>query len=365
MADILVEVDGKILSHVYAGENISGVAEFLSSYKSVYIVYDSNVESLAKKAEESLSTYGNCKGIKVITATEQNKDMNTVLDICGWLLSLGANRDAMLLAIGGGITTDMAGFAACIYKRGIKFAFVPTTLLSQVDAAIGGKTGVNYSSLKNMLGVIHQPEFTYECPEVLKTLPYRDFVSGTAELVKTFLIENQPKDNYSKAVKVLSEIAAASGKQDAIADNMTELLELISAAAAVKAGVVSRDQFESGERRNLNLGHTFAHAIEWEARKTGMDIAHGEAVAIGMVLAAKLSENLSEAPAGFAQKIYSDFKACGLPVDLPFEMDSLASAMEKDKKAEGGKIHFVLVGNVGKVFTKDMTVAEAMNALGK
>jgi len=362
MSEITIKVDGKILSRVYAGQKAADVAQYLKPYRSVYMVYDCNVKSIADSIEPALAANGNFEGSLGILATEENKVMDTVLAICEWLLDLGANRDAMVLAVGGGITTDMVGFAASIYKRGVKFSYVPTTLLSQVDAAIGGKTGVNFSSLKNMLGVIRQPEFTYECPEVLKTLPYRDFVSGTAEMVKTFIIENS-NDNYSKAIKVLSSIRASEDKAKAIEDNTEELLGLISAAAAVKAGVVSRDQFESGERKNLNLGHTFAHAIEWEARKTGTDIAHGEAVSIGMILAARLSENLSVAPVGFEKKLLDDFRQCGLPTELPFEMESLPSAMEKDKKAEGGKVHFVLMGGIGDVRIQSMTVAEAMEGL--
>ncbi|MCQ2147900.1 MAG: 3-dehydroquinate synthase [Bacteroidales bacterium] len=363
MSEITIKVDGKILSSVYSGQSVVEVAQYLKPYRSVYMVYDLNVKGVADLIEPALKANGNYEGSLGIVATEENKVIDTVLSIDEWLLNLGANRDAMVLAVGGGITTDMVGFAASIYKRGVKFSFVPTTLLSQVDAAIGGKTGVNFSSLKNMLGVIRQPEFTYECPEVLQTLPYRDFVSGTAELVKTFIIENTSDDNYSKAVSVLSRIAASENKAEAIKANTAELLGLISAAAAVKAGVVSRDQFESGERKNLNLGHTFAHAIEWEARRTGTDIAHGEAVSIGMILAARLSENLSIAPAGFADKLLADFKQCGLPTELPFAMDSLPSAMEKDKKAEGGKVHFVLMGGVGDVRIQSMTVSEAMASL--
>lgn len=362
MAEITVTVDGKVLSHVYSGQKVSEVSDYLAAYRSVYVVYDNNVACYAHMVESALSKTGNLKGSMGIEATEEKKDIQTVLDICQWMLSLGANRDALVLAIGGGITTDMAGFAASVYKRGVKFAFVPTTLLSQVDAAIGGKTGVNYSSLKNMLGVIRQPEFTFECPEVLESLPYRDFVSGTAELLKTFLIDDTGSC-YEKAVEVLSAINAASDKSASIKENRSDLLDLIRSAAAVKAGVVSRDQFEQGERRKLNLGHTFAHALETQSRKVSADMTHGEAVAIGMIMASHLSEAVGAAPSGFTHRLYEDFKRCGLPTDNPYELDALSAAMLKDKKAEGNKIHFVLVGGVGNVFTRDMTVAEAMDSI--
>ena len=253
----------------------------------------------------------------------------------------------VLLAVGGGITTDLAGFAACIYRRGIRFAFVPTTLLAQVDAAIGGKTGVNFLDFKNMLGVIRQPEFTFECAQVLRTLPRRDFLSGAAELLKTFMIDNTG-NAYEKTVALLS----------APADSAT-LQTLIAAAAKVKAGIVSRDEQERGERRCLNLGHTFAHAIEHEARQAGLDVTHGEAVAVGILLAARLSEAMGLAPKGLAARLETDWTACGLPTGVPFDPATLTAAMTKDKKAEGDTIHFVLLSSIGQVEIRKISAAEA------
>ncbi|MCR5003629.1 MAG: 3-dehydroquinate synthase [Bacteroidales bacterium] len=359
MAETTITVDGKVLSRVYAGASVKDAAQYLLPYPEVFIVCDRHVVSYAKIVEDGLAHAGNFKGTLVIEATEEKKTMDTVLKICAFLLSRGASRKAMVFAIGGGITTDMAGFAASIYKRGCRFAYLPTTLLSQVDAAIGGKTGVNYESLKNMLGVIRQPDFTFECPEVLETLPYRDFVSGTAELLKTFIIDDSA-NLYGKTVNVLSQINNASDKAAAIKENRDALVQMIEAAAAVKAGVVSRDQFECGERRKLNLGHTFAHAIEHEARVKNVDIAHGEAVAMGMVLAARLSEKAGMAELGLESLIKENLKVCGLPVESPFPVETLAAAMKLDKKAEtGGRIHFVLIAKIGDVEMKDMTVEEA------
>lgn len=344
-------IDGKLLSQVFSAACVAEVTGLLDAYPKVWLVYDSNVAAHAAKVETVLRETGKLAAAHSLPASEENKNIGTVLSLEDWLLETGADRDALLLAIGGGITTDMAGFAASVYKRGIRFAFVPTTLLAQVDAAIGGKTGVNFHSLKNMLGVIRQPDFTFICPDVLETLPTRDFRSGAAELLKTFIIEDG--GNYDKAVRVLSDIAAGAS----IAGRTAELQELISAAAAVKAGIVSRDQFENGERRKLNLGHTFAHAIEWKARETGSDITHGEAVAIGIILAAKLTDK------ALADKLRLDFRQAGLPTELPFPLESLSDAMLKDKKAEGGKIHFVLIRAIGDVYTEDMTVADAIAEL--
>lgn len=346
-----IRVGGELLSRVVSGPESAGVAGLLEDYRKVWLVYDRNASAHAAKVRAALEKSGKLAAACPLNVSEENKTIGTVLSLEDWLLATGADRDALLLAVGGGITTDMAGFAASVYKRGIRFAFVPTTLLAQVDAAIGGKTGVNFHSLKNMLGVIRQPDFTYICPDVLETLPARDFRSGAAEMLKTFIIEDG--GNYEKAVRVLSEIAAGAS----IASRRDELQRLISAAAAVKAGVVSRDQFESGERRKLNLGHTFAHAIEWKAREAGSDITHGEAVAIGIIQAAALTDK------ALAARLCEDFSKAGLPTELPFPLDSLADAMLKDKKAEDGKVHFVLIRSIGDVYTEDMTVAEAIARL--
>lgn len=352
MQDVIeIREGGKLLSRVVSGAEIKAVAAHLDAYKHIWMVYDSNAAAHAFRVESLLRRSGKLCGSKALQVSEENKTVQTVLELEDWLLGEGADRDALLLAVGGGITTDMAGFAATIYKRGIRFAFIPTTLLAQVDAAIGGKTGVNFHSLKNMLGAIRQPDFTYICPEVLDTLPARDFRSGAAEMLKTFIIEDG--GNYGKAVSVLCDIAKGANP----ASHRAGLQQLIFAAAAVKAGIVSRDQFENGERRKLNLGHTFAHAIEWKAREAGSDITHGEAVAIGIILAARLTGK------ALSEKLRLDFSHAGLPTELPFSLEDLAAAMQKDKKAEAGKVHFVLIKEIGEVYTEDMTVAEALSKL--
>jgi 3-dehydroquinate synthetase len=311
----------------------------------------------------------------LVEASEEAKCMDTVMDICGWLLENGADRDALVLAIGGGITTDMVGFAASLYKRGVRFAYVPTTLLAQVDAAIGGKTGVNMGGYKNMLGVIRQPEFTYVCPQVLESLPMEDFQAGAAEMLKTFIIEDD--GNYEVATGLLKsltndfiELCAGSTLSDgearwpeALTGRLTELTPLIAAAARVKAGVVSRDQFESGERMKLNLGHTFGHAIEALAHKKHNDIDHGHAVALGMVYAAQLAEKLGMAEPGFAAAIEHDLDACLLLIINPYSIHDMAEAMRKDKKAENGKVHFVLPRAIGDVVMHDLTVDEVVELL--
>ena len=343
MEEIQVVIGGRTASRVISADSLQALTPLLEAYPKVYLVYDRNVAWVAQEIAAACPP----AGMKVLDASEKAKDMATVLDLCSWLLEAGADRSSLLLAVGGGITTDLAGFAACIYRRGIRFAFVPTTLLAQVDAAIGGKTGVNFLDFKNMLGVIRQPEFTFECAQVLRTLPRRDFLSGAAELLKTFLIDNTG-NAYEKTVAFLS----------APADSAT-LQTLIAAAAKVKAGIVSRDEQERGERRCLNLGHTFAHAIEHEARQAGLDITHGEAVAVGILLAARLSEAMGLAPKGLAARLEADWTACGLPTSVPFDPGTLTAAMTKDKKAEGDTIHFVLLSSIGQVEIRKISAAEA------
>lgn len=369
---------------IYSGQKITDVAGYLKGYPAVFVVADRQVTFSAEqvvKAHEEQKLEGalpHPSNLLLLDVSEENKSMSTVLEICKWLMDNDAGRNALLLAVGGGITTDMAGFAASIYKRGIRFAYVPTTFLSQVDAAIGGKTGVNFENYKNILGVIRQPEFTYICPEVLGTLPYRDFLSGAAELLKTFIIDNTG-NNYEKAVEVLSEIHGSIDRKQAIALHLVEIEELAAAAAIIKAGIVEHDEFECGERRKLNLGHTFAHAIESVSMSRHTGISHGEAVAMGMVMAAKASErhyNLApensmrpENIAGqkdtegesLSSRLARDFSRCGLPTECPFPPESLSGAMKKDKKAENGIVHFVLIRAIGDVRIVDLPVERAVN----
>ena len=345
--EIAITIDGKVAGRVVGCDRVAGIAPFVAEEPEVFVVYDGNAAWLAAEVIEAVP---GVRGSIAIEATEEDKSMDTVLLIVRSLLEAGASRKALVLAIGGGITTDLAGFAASIYKRGVRYANVPTTLLAQVDAAVGGKTGVNLDDYKNMLGVIVQPVYTFVCTDALRTLPRRDFLSGAAELLKTFVIENED-DHYGRAVRWL-----ASGGPEA------ELQELVLAAAAVKAGVVSRDPFEAGERRKLNLGHTFAHAIEHEAFQRGDDITHGEAVAMGMILAARLSDTLGVS-ASLERRLTADFAAAGLPTQSPYPVETLAEAMDKDKKAEGSLVHFVLAECIGSVIIRDLAVAEAVKLL--
>lgn len=377
METINIYSGNEVISRVHVEDGVEGLEECLQEYPHVFVVMDSEV-AMKCPAVYEVSLMLNRLGASgmLLEASEGAKCMDTVMDICAWLLENGADRDALVLAVGGGITTDMAGFAASIYKRGVRFAYMPTTLLSQVDAAVGGKTGVNFGGYKNMLGTICQPEFTFICPKMLESLPLEMFQSGAAELLKTFIIEDdghyQAAVNFLKSLvadfmAVCDENAPLSSQEDkwpeVLSARLTELTPLIAAAATVKTGVVSRDPYERGERRKLNLGHTFAHAIESLAHKYHNDMDHGHAVALGMVYAARLAERLGLAEPGFAHSLERDLDECLLLVINPYELERMAGAMKKDKKAEGGKIHFVLPHGVGDVEIHDLTVEEVVSLL--
>lgn len=301
----------------------------LFKYKNIFMVYDRNVEQYALK----LGKYPSF----AITADEEHKTMDTVMDICRWLLAQKADKGALVLAVGGGTTSDIAGFAASIYKRGIRYANVPTTLLAQVDAAIGGKTGVNLDGFKNMLGVIRQPEFVHITPKPLETLPEEQFLEGAAEMLKTFIICDKD-NNYRNAVSALS-----------VAYDEKLMSPLIKAAGKVKKKIVKKNPEEKGERRVLNLGHTYAHAIEWCSKGT---ISHGKAVAMGIIKAAEKSEEKGIAAVGLAEKLREDFRYCGLQTVCPYSEAELQAAIEQDKKNKDGKLNFVFIEKIGKVTVK-------------
>ena len=323
-----------IQSRICGSENLRDVAALLEGEREIFVVYDENVSHVAA---EVIGVLDGVKGCIAIDTSEELKTMDTAVLICRQLMEAGASRKALVLAVGGGITTDLTGFAASIYKRGVRYANIPTTLLAQVDAAIGGKTGVNFDGYKNMLGAIVQPQFTFICPAVLKSLPARELKAGLAELLKTFLIADSAA--YSKAVSSFTD-----GKTPEIPS-----ADLILKAAAIKAAIVERDPYEAGERAKLNLGHTFAHAIEHEARMRGDDIVHGEAVAIGIIMAAGKAEREGIAENGLTERLKADFNHLGLPTECSY--DNLE--FTKDKKAAGEKVTFILPVKPGEVIMKE------------
>ena len=365
--------------NIVTHKDFTELKRILQTYPAVFVVYDRNVEACAREICASSGALQPYPAMAVVAA-EENKTIETAVGICRFLLAHHADRNSLLLAVGGGITTDLAGFAACIYKRGIRYANVSTTLLAQVDAGIGGKTGCNLDSFKNMLGIIRQPEFTYLSSYTLDSLPLREFRSGIAEMLKTFIIASE--EDYVKAVELFSKfngLLQANGGSNASCNKnaatlgrllsrvetevgiqasafMECLEELIEKAAGIKAGIVEQDADEKGLRRVLNLGHTYGHAIEWWqqqdirlANERAGIYSHGEAVAMGIVKIVRISEERGIAAKGLAERLRADFQACGLPVDLPCPESQLLDAIAQDKKSENGKVHFVLIQDIGKV----------------
>ena len=347
------------MNPIYIKEDYSGLREAIGAFcpDRIFVVCDRAVAHLVPRL-------GLDAAVVELEASEEKKSLRTVEEICRALLEGGADRKSFVLALGGGIISDMAGFAASIYMRGIRFAYVPTTLLAMTDAAIGGKTGVNFLSYKNILGSFTEPCFTWMAAASLEGLPRREVLSGAAEMLKSFIIDNVD-GAYSTALEFFR---TASLPEKCDAATAARLLPLARAAAGVKAGIVSRDFRESGERKLLNLGHSFAHAIEHLAQ-TGADgnvgISHGEAVSMGIVLAARLSCALGYAPKGFDSSLETDFAAAGLRVRCPYAPRQLVQAMSRDKKAEAGTLSFVLMRGISDVFVEKLEPAKAMALLNE
>lgn len=347
------------MNPIYIKEDYSGLREAIGAFcpDRIFVVCDRAVAHLVPRLGLDAS-------VLELEASEEKKSLRTVEEICRALLEGGADRKSFVLALGGGIISDMAGFAASIYMRGIRFAYVPTTLLAMTDAAIGGKTGVNFLSYKNILGSFTEPCFTWMAAASLEGLPRREVLSGAAEMLKSFIIDNVD-GAYSTALEFFR---TASLPEKCDAATAARLLPLARAAAGVKAGIVSRDFRESGERKLLNLGHSFAHAIEHLAQ-TGADgnvgISHGEAVSMGIVLAARLSCALGYAPKGFDSSLEADFASAGLRVKCPYAPRQLVQAMSRDKKAEAGTLSFVLMRGISDVFVEKLEPAKAMALLNE
>ena len=250
---------------------------------------------------------------------------------------LGATRDACVIALGGGVVGDLAGFSAACWMRGIDFIQMPTTLLAMVDSSVGGKTGVNLPVGKNLAGAFHQPRAVIADLDTLATLPAREYRAGLAEVVKGAAIGDEPFFGW------LEQHADALAARDA-----STLLEAIARKVRYKAGVVARDETEQGERALLNLGHTFGHALETAGHYTAL--LHGEGVAIGMLLAAQLSERLGMSTRADTSRLRRLLEKLGLPTSIPTGMDAqqLLALMRLDKKNIAGSLRLILWRGIGR-----------------
>jgi 3-dehydroquinate synthase len=278
--------------------------------------------------------------VAVVPAGEKSKSLSMVARIYGEMAEAGLDRHGCVLALGGGVIGDLAGFAAATWLRGIDVIQIPTTLLAMVDSAIGGKTGVNLPIGKNLVGAFHQPRAVLADPDVLRTLPARDIRSGLAEVAKYGVIADAPLFEFMEA----NVNACAAGEPSALA-------RCISDSAACKARVVSADECEGGLRAILNYGHTAGHAVEKAAGYRRL--RHGEAVAIGMIAAARTGREMGITPGDAVRRIEALITALGLPASVPsgITADQLMAAMAFDKKARGGSVRWVMATRIGAVET--------------
>ena len=304
------------------------------------VITDSNVgRHFAKAALKSLSASGFEPVLITVPAGEKSKRLAVVEKCYDQLAKHRLERKSFIVALGGGVVGDLAGFVAATYLRGIPFVQVPTTLLAQVDSSVGGKTGVNLAAGKNLVGAFYQPQLVLCDLDALKKLPKREFVSGLAEVIKYGVIYDAVL--FAQLERNLPKLL----KRDA-----ATLRDVVARCCEIKADVVGQDETESGLRAILNFGHTIGHAIE---NSSGYGkFLHGEAISIGQVAAAKLSQKILGLPTGDAGRIEKLFVQAGLPVKIKLnaaQRKKLFAAMKLDKKVSGGEIKFVLADKIGRV----------------
>lgn len=333
---------------VVVGQEILGsIPSFFdfSKYSSLFLLTEENVwQHIEGLIEKSLVRQA--KVIK-IQSGEENKTIQQVQYVWQELQSGGADRKSLLINVGGGVIGDLGGFAASSYMRGIDFIQIPTTLLSQVDASVGGKTGVNFSGVKNLIGAFYQPKIVIIDTDTLKTLPEREIASGMAENIKHALIQDAEFLNYLERL------------------SQPNWAEIIARSVKIKAEIVEADEKEAGLRKLLNFGHTAGHAFESLLLGSSQHLLHGEAVALGMLYEAYLSENLEEED---FQKIKAMLRKYNLPVKLTtsLDYDTFCQKLKTDKKNVADKINWTLLEKIGEgVFDREVSLEQYLLAFNK
>jgi len=323
---------------ILIGEKLANVEKYVDAAKAV-IITDKNVMAAHGALFPPYEVIEMGVG-------EGNKTLQTVERIYERFLGMELDRSSFVVGIGGGVVCDVAGYAAATYLRGLDFGLVPTTLLAQVDAAIGGKNGVNFKGYKNIVGTIRQPRFSICDPAVLKTLPQQELRCGFAEVIKSAAIADPHLFSFLEGHvdKAMALDDAAIGR-------------IVADAVAVKVGIVSRDEGEKNERMLLNFGHTLGHALE----KTAY-LPHGEAVAIGMAAAAELSVSRGMLRKEDAERLKNLIRAFGLPVSRTHS-EGVIDAMRKDKKMRGGSMNMVLLEGIGKAKVTEVWINDLEAAL--
>ena len=330
-----LEIHGSTgVSTILVGEKIKNLSKCIPAEKAV-IITDANVKHFYQK---DFPPYD----VITIGTGEKIKNLDTVRYIYGKLVELEADRSTFIIGIGGGIVCDIAGFVASTYLRGVRFGFVSSTLLSQVDASVGGKNGVNFEGYKNIIGVFNQPQFVICDLNLLNTLPKKEVLCGLAEVVKHAAIGDMDlftylEDHYQKALALDTGV----------------IERLVYDSVVIKSAIVNRDENEKGERRKLNFGHTFGHAVE---KTTG--VPHGEAVSVGMVMASVLSVKRGHLMAKDAERIKKLLQRLKLPTRLEADRKTVIDALRKDKKRKGDQIYFVLLNDIGNPFVDQISIEE-------
>ena len=324
-----------------AGEHIAP----LTRQPRVFVLSDETVAPLYAKALESgLGAAGLTMHIKTVPEGERSKSWETLGEVLDWLLSAGASRDDVLVALGGGIVGDLTGVAASLMKRGMKFVQIPTTLLAQVDSSVGGKTAVNARQGKNLIGAFYQPQLVLADTSVLSSLPERQRLAGYAEIVKYALIDDPDFFDWLE-----------QNGTGVVALEPEALAHAIAVSCEAKARIVSEDERESGVRALLNLGHTFGHALE-AANGFKSSLLHGEAVATGMALALRYSVRQGLMKGQDASRASALLESAGLVTHLkrlpggPYPAETLVEAMRQDKKARAGRVPLILARGLGRAF---------------
>ncbi|MDR1666257.1 MAG: 3-dehydroquinate synthase [Bacteroidales bacterium] len=341
MYQLKINTNG-VMSQLLIGESYRNMPAYLPENKQAIIVTDSHIRQYYHDVTDKYP-------VIEIGCGEQHKTIRTLERIYEALLGYNADRNSFVVAMGGGIVCDVAGFAASTYMRGIPFGFVSTTLLSQVDASIGGKNGINFGGYKNMIGTFSQPLFVICDTAMLATLPCAEFVSGLAEIVKVAAIRDAELFSYLE--RHVGEI---------LNRDSDVLSHIIIESVKIKARVVEHDEREQGERRILNFGHTFGHAVEM------LDgISHGAAVSVGMMIAARWSAEDCGLPAGSVEQIERLLERLGLPVATTLSAGDILQTALKDKKRENDVIRLVLLDNIGNAVVRPISVNEINDRLSR
>ncbi|HEY4115102.1 MAG TPA: 3-dehydroquinate synthase [Rhizomicrobium sp.] len=324
----------------------------------VHVVADENVAAYyLQPLIGSLRQHGIEAQTITLPPGEGTKTFAWLEKLCREILQSGIERDGLIVALGGGVIGDLAGFTAGVLKRGVAYAQIPTTLLAQVDSSVGGKTAIDVPEGKNLIGLFHQPRVVIADTAMLATLPRRELLAGYAEVVKYAALGDAQFFTWLE-----------TNGHEALAGNQQMLQHIVAHCCRMKAAIVARDERESGERALLNLGHTFGHALE-AACGYSAQLLHGEAVAIGMVLAFRLSERLGHCPPEDTRRITQHLKSAGSPTSIHDvsgftpSPEELLKHMRQDKKARSGKLMFILVKGIGRAFVSGEVPLDAVEAV--